>query len=207
MKRLPFLSLLLLVVLTPLAHAGVTVEVVPDDPGPYFGGESLGLDVWLYSEWPEDVWFRLVQLDFTDTDPALDLDPAFMFDYSSLFFGDAGWVEGSDDLPVPWTENTLLVAHPAYFLALPAGGSLHIGSIGLGLPDEDGTYRLDVLNADEPDPTFGATLGFFVGPVEEWRAYEGHITGGTYDFVVIPEPASLCFISIAALFLLRRRQG
>ena len=62
------------------ANAGVVVDLVPDQAGPYLGGESLTVDVWLQSEETSNVWLRMVQFDFTDTDPAIGLDDTFAFD-------------------------------------------------------------------------------------------------------------------------------
>ena len=39
-----------IVCVSSVVQAGVVVELVPDNPGPYFGGESLTVDVWLQSE-------------------------------------------------------------------------------------------------------------------------------------------------------------
>ena len=53
-----------------LARGQLVVELVPDNPGPYYGGETLTVDVWLHSEVGEDFRIHILRLDFTDTDPA-----------------------------------------------------------------------------------------------------------------------------------------
>jgi hypothetical protein len=132
------------------AEVAVVVELVPDNPGPYAGGEVLTVDVWLHSQVAFDAFLHTVQLDFSDTDPGLALDPTFTFDLSAIPI-DRGDYTTYPELPLPLVG----VEHfgpifPENMLPLPAGGSLHIGSFGLQLPTDLGIYRLDALNSDEP---------------------------------------------------------
>ena len=70
------------------AYGGAIVELVPDDPGPYYGGESLIVDFWVHNQESFDARLRRIQLDFTETNPELSLDTTFTFDFSSLSEGD-----------------------------------------------------------------------------------------------------------------------
>ncbi len=165
------------------ARAEVVVELVPDDPGPYSGGETLTVDVWFHSEVPSDSYLWTVRLDFSDSNGQLGLDPTFTFDLSSSIFPEDFGVY--PELPIPWTSNMLEYGCDPCRLQLPASGSLHVGSIGVNLPNEVGTYRLDVLNADDPDEAHGARIRIYPdGYRIEWRAFTGEITGGAYQFVV-----------------------
>lgn len=165
------------------ADVGVVVELVPDNPGPYEGGESLTVDVWVHNPVALDLHVFVVQLDFSDADQALVLDPTFAFDLSSSTVPDH--FQRDLGMPVPWVANRLEYACDACRLQLPAGGSLHVGSIGVQIPNDDGSYRLDALNADEADLAVGAQLSV---DSKFWRAFTGEITGGVYDFVVPPPP-------------------
>lgn len=197
------------------AEVKVLVEFVPDNPGPYATGESLSVDVWLHSEVSFDSYLWLVQLDFSDSDVQLVLDPTFTFDLSSSMFPE-DFHAVYPELPIPSAANTAEYICPACRLQLPAGGSIHIGSIGVNLPDEAGTYRLDVLNAQDPDGTHGAQV--VEGGSFWWRAFTGDITGGTFDFVVtapvIPTVSQwgiiamgLLLLVLGSLMIIRRTQG
>ena len=149
-------------------EAKVVVELVPDHPGPYQGDQSLTVDVWLHSQVSFDAHLWLVQLDFSDSDGQLLLDPTFTFDLSSSI-APADFDDVHPELPIPWAANTLLYICPECRLQLPAGGSLHIGSISVKLPTALGTYRLDVLNVDDPDENHGAWV--YVCGNLFWRAF------------------------------------
>ena len=145
------LATFLLLGSTAFGEVKVVVELVPDNPPPYVGGELLTVDVWLHSQTQSDFVLVLIQVDFTDSDPSPTLDPAFTFDFSSLGDQTNAYLDFHfPELPVPWTANLIMCFCPGLFLPFPAGGSLHIGSIGAQLPSAPGAYRLDLLNADEP---------------------------------------------------------
>lgn len=187
------------IAIAPVAKGEVVVELVPDNPGPYTGGESLTVDVWLHSEVPSDSYLWVVQLDFSDSDVQLVLDPTFTFDLSSSMFPE-DFHEVYPELPIPRAANTKEYICPECRLQLPAGGSLHIGNIGVRLPNEAGTYRLDVLNADDPDETHGAQI--VDRGASWWRAFTGEVTGGAYPFVVLAPIPTMSQWGIAAMGLL-----
>ena len=188
-------------------QAGVALEMVPDNPGPYFGGEPLTVDLWLNSNVDFDVLFKMIRFDFTQTDPDISLASVLAFDYSALPGLNFYWTY--PELPVPWTVMPLDCGCPGYYLPFPSGSMLHIGSIGLELPDDPGVYRIDALNADEPDEFLGAKIFTFGWPPDypqvTWRAFTGEITDGAYDFLVIPEPATLWLLVAGGVVVKLRR--
>jgi hypothetical protein len=202
----------LLVAFASVANAGmVEVELIPDNPGPYYGGESLTVDVWVHSQVDFDVGLRRVQFDFTDSDPALILGPTFEFDYSSIPDDIGGYIATtSPDMPVPWTANTLDLHYPPMYLQVGAGESVHIGMVALALSTVPGTYELDALNRDEGSTQFGArfTVVPLPGPAprEYWNAFTGQIQGDPYGFRVIPEPTGVVLVVLGGTVLLGARR-
>jgi hypothetical protein len=200
-------------------EVAVVVDLVPDNPGPYTGGEALTVDVWLHSEVSFDAYLDGVQLDFSDSDPGLSLDATFTFDLSAIPI-DRGDYTIIPELPVPHVG----VQHdgpisPENMLPLPAGGSLHIGSLGLQLPINHGVYRLDALNVAVPEEWLGAIIVTRLFPGGEfWRAFTGEITGGTFDFVVSDPPIptvsewglmvmTLLLLVVGSVTITRRRRS
>ncbi len=128
------------------AGVGVLLELRPDKVGPYLGGETITVEVILHSFSADDFTVERIQLDFSKTDTALALSPAFSFDLSGIPSGNSShWVIEAD-LPVPWTVGTFGCFCPTDFLAFPSGGALGIGTFDVTLPNEVGTYAVDVLN-------------------------------------------------------------
>lgn len=196
---------LLLIALSATARGAgeIVVELVPDPPGPYVGGETITVHFWLHSTVNYYAEFRFVQFDFRDSDLDLNLATEIEFDYSTLF-PPHGYTEGTRDgvnqldgpplLPVPYTSNRFLLfcppPCPSEYFSIPPNGSFHVASISAGLPTTPGSYRLDVINADDPASYSGAIFQLQEGiadPPPVWRANSGEITGGQLDFV-IPEP-------------------
>ncbi len=185
-----------------LETAGVVVELVPDNPGPYFGGESVTVDFWLQSQEGADVELRTVAFDFSETDSALTLDSTFEFDLSSVTSGAVYNVFA--ELPRPGIAFLPdFLTPPGFLLVLPAIDPLHIGSLALELPSMPGLYQVDALNADQPDLGMGGAR-FLLTNGTDWRAFDGEITGGVFDFVVIPEPGTLSLLVLGAAWLFSR---
>ena len=171
------------------AEVEVIIELVPDQPGPYGGAETVTVDVWLHSQVSFDAFLHVVQLDFSISDQALRLGETFQFDLSSIPKPQGDFSVGAA-MPVPLAG----IMHGGIvfqedLLLLPAEGSLHIGSLGVRLPATVGVYRLDALNRDTTDSILSAQIEakFFPGG-DHWRASEGDIAGGTFDFVVNGPP-------------------
>jgi len=190
------------------AGGQVVVELVPDNPGPYTGSESLTVDVWLHSQIDDDALLTVIQLDFTNTPPELSLDDSFTFDFSAIPEGDG--FASFPELPVPFAFESRGCWCPSFWLPLPAQGLQHIGSIGAVVPSEPGVYCLDALNADEPDSALclrGALIHSNVRPPDyliykEWRASNGDLTGGILDFVVSPPIPALSDVGLTVMMCL-----
>ena len=76
---------LLVCLAAPVAvQAGGILEVVPDDPGTYFPGESVSLEVWLHNQDTEAHELRLV---------SLDMSVATAMVYAIGWFATAGGIE------------------------------------------------------------------------------------------------------------------
>lgn len=69
--------ILTLTLVASTAYAGATIELVPEQPGPYFGGETVEVDV--YATVDSVVYLRLLQFDFSATEPALEFGENFDF--------------------------------------------------------------------------------------------------------------------------------
>jgi hypothetical protein len=173
-------SILLSLLCAAVCHGEVWIELIPSPPPPHYPGQVVTLDVYAHSEIPYDRYIKKVQLDFSDSNPLLSLGPTFVFDLSAA--GNPQDFTVSPALPVPWTQNLFEYGCDPCFLYLPALGVLHIGSVLAQLPAFVGVYRVDVLNAYDPDPSMGALIKAL--SIASWRAYTGEITGGTYDFFV-----------------------
>ena len=75
----------------------------------------------------------------------------------------------------------------------------------------DAIATLDVANAGDANIDFGGLLQFGWGvdeddPITNWRFNTGELSGGTYDIVTTPEPATLVLVVIGAVAGLRRRR-
>jgi hypothetical protein len=148
-------------VLSPIsiAYAGAVIDLVPTEPGPYLPEQHLDVQVFLTQEpGGEDVYLRLLQLDFRDTDPGITLDDTFRFDYSAQgVCVQNPALCGAQHLEFPELSRAPLVAtvylgyvhDPELQIGLPAEGTINVGSFGMTLPTQPGQYVLDVLNADE----------------------------------------------------------
>lgn len=190
------------------ASAQAVVELVPDPPGPYLPGQPITIHVWLHNQMGAgyEAWLRLVQFDFSQSSSAVLSNLTFAFDYTSVPGGDWGYEERHPSLPVPWTYNGLECVCPDIFFFLPAYGHLHVGSLTGVLPDSEGNYQLEALNAPFPIAfpwgTGGAILGLtsfainYLGASVEpqltndlyydlWSAFEGELTGAPLSLVVV----------------------
>ncbi len=206
----------MVVVCVPVARGGsvlydnaeAAVQLVPDTAGPYTVGQELTIDVWLRSGVNFEVMLNSIRLDFTRTHPALVLYSTFSFDFSSL--SPPIYYAVYPDLPAPSIVNQVGCYCGNYWLVLPRRSSLHIGSIGLTLPADVGVYRLDALNRTESNPALGARITGVRVPgltAVTWRALNGDIAGGYYNFRVVPEPATLALVILGVLGFAWGRRG
>ena len=166
---------------TPVA-GDVLVRLIPEVAGPYGGEEVVNVEVVFENQGAQLTGIRNIQIDFTDTDPGLFLPGLFNFTLGA---------PGGYDATMPvveWTAPT-----PSAYLTLDAGASLTVGNLDVRLPGTPGCYLLDAMNADEPNPAFGATLVW--GPVGAdivWRAFTGELTGGTLFMLIGTGGEELC---------------
>lgn len=198
-------SIVGLLSLSAAARGGAVLELVPSNPGPYFGGEALSVDLWLQSDLDRDIDVTVIQLDFQDTHPALGLDHEFRFDpafYIPLPGGFHYTIQ--PDLPIPVVAFTpLILLPPEWFVQLPATGRLHVGSIGVHLPEIVGSYAIDALNADETNLFQGGALINVGGAY--WLARDGALRGESLEFHIVPEPATIVLLAVGVLMLSRKR--
>lgn len=191
-----------------VAKAGAFIELVPDNTGPYSGGEEIAVDVVIRSDdtAPHDI--RFVQWDLSQTDDAIALADGFQWDFSTIIGDDFHLVEVRYPLPS-------IVVHdfhgqvPGYMLELPAMGSLRSGRVVMTLPTAQGDYALDVLNSANTSQWQGSILHFGFGGSDRVTFWRGDglgddlLTGGQFTFRIVPEPATVAFLAFAAGLLLQ----
>lgn len=185
------------------AFAGAMVDLRPDVAGPYVPGQVVNVDVWLVDTGDPvgNVQFRGLFLDFADT--GAGLAPAANFTWENPF----GIGAVFPALPNTSWVYPLATPNPLFQITLPEGGEVRLGDIDV---TTNATDTLDVMNADNADPNFGARADFGFGgagdPVTTWRAFSGELTGGTLEMVV-PEPGTLALLGLGAAAALRRRRN
>lgn len=187
---------------TTLAGARIDLRPAPPPNGAeYQVGDVFNVDVFMVDTGnPQgDINFRGLFLDFADSEgfsyPGMDATSGTQDDNQFR------WVSPFDICAcfpnLPGTSMVFPDVGPPWLPRLPDGGELLLGYLNVRLETVPAT--LDVMNDDEPDPTFGARADFGFGglndPVTTWRAYTGDITGGVH---VIPEPASLALLTLTA---------
>lgn len=220
--------LLAFVCISPVAHAGLRVTLVPSNPGPYDIADPASLNfnvdvmAQLDSNNPESVVFVLMRFDVADTDPALGLQGAPTHPQSKIgpiSFWDLSATANCQRDPVECGNyyfvdsnfddelvNLLLIlqieplAGDRFRLSQTA--STRLGVMELSLPAQPGVYQLDLLNADTDNPDRGARFTYGLGtpssPRGNYVASDGTITGGRHVFTVVPEPATLAILVVGA---------
>jgi hypothetical protein len=203
----PISIIVCVLLISSVARGGAFVELVPDNPGPYFGGETLNVDVLIHNEDAESHLLRLIQWDFSVSDPALTVGPSFDWNLSpaqrSLHVVES-------ELPRPGIAWGAEFPIPEFMVSLPASGLLNSGTVQLLLPPDLGVFRLDVFNASELNENLGGLIVFggHGSPTSRWRADgtgDGLLTGGMLDFHVIPEPATHLLCLTGLMFFARYR--
>jgi len=205
------------------ADAGAVVTLVPQDPGPYYGGETLTVDLTIEQSPPgSDIYLRGIQLDFNASAPELTLN-SFAFDFSAQQICQvvpalcgAGHV-----LFTSLTDNDRgsvaaifygTSLDPGNQIRLPGTGSITVGHINFTLPNVPGDYLLDAINLPGSiNPNRHEADGAFLAfdfPHQTWMAPEnlsqrgegggGQGSGGV-AFVVVPEPATLILLAFCGL--------
>ncbi|UCE59329.1 MAG: PEP-CTERM sorting domain-containing protein, partial [Phycisphaerales bacterium] len=161
----------------------------------------LTVDVNLMDTGVGEIDLRRVALDFTQSDPALSLDPRFSF----ACFYCLPYVK-FPELPLPSLTYTGTDPMPGFMLTLPAGGSVHLGSIGLTVPSSPwGGCILDVVNYGARSPNEGARFDFDFEHPTMLHSTTGEISGGILD-LGIPEPGTLSLLALGGIAVVRRRR-
>lgn len=188
------LAVLLLPVFGSLAHGGAVVELVPSNSGPYFGGESIAVDVWMTSDTAEPRLLDVARFDFENSDERVQLAPVLSFDFTTIPSGLNGYLT-FPELPRPATFQSFDCICPQHYIPLPSQEAVHIASLQVELPLEQGTYLIDALNAKSTGDELGARIEVIstkgLGEPDIWLAQAGQITDGRVALEVIPEPSSL----------------
>ncbi len=184
----------------PHTLAGIQIDLVPDHEGPYLPNETVTMDFWLSTQNPL-YYIETVRFDFRDTDESLVLSDQFEFDLNGIsFHPDWWWVWA--DMPVPIMFISVQVGcldgPPCAHIILPSTEPVHIGTLDVELPDNPGIFRLDAMNADESNWIAGG--GFIRHHSGQLHAYDGSLTGGIFDFWVVPEPSTLLLGILAVAF-------
>jgi hypothetical protein len=207
------LFLVAVLVFLPPAHgAWVDLELTADVPGPYMGGETLTVDFNVFDTGiagffdppVDECYLRGAFLDFSQSHAALTFDPEFAFDLPM----EGVYYATFPAMPYPSTAYASATPNPAFQATLPAGGSMHLGSIGVTLPTAAGTYFIDAVTPDPdgaggPD-NWGGRLNFG-HPDVLWFRWPEYVSGGTLALEVVPEPATLALLAMGGLAVLRRR--
>ncbi len=162
------------------AQGGLSVKLTPLSAPPYMPNQSVGVNVSLVNQAGTTLQIFGFQLDFTDTEPGLTLPPVFNF----------------IGLPPGSTNNTMPVVHwqvSAGGIFLAPNDERLVGTFPVGLPATSGTYTLDALNDDAPNPQYqglGAIATVFLPGtgILTWTAQAGQVVGGVHDFVLACEP-------------------
>lgn len=141
-----------------------------------------------------------------DNEEQPDGIPEFVFDFSTI---NPLLYSQLPNYPVATVIYVTFSRVPGYMLTLPTPPDPPLVA-GVGtviLPDLPGQYHIDALNADEFDNNLTTRLDFNFTSPSTWLANgrgEDLITGEPLVLTVVPEPASIFLLGVAALALLRR---
>lgn len=192
------------------ANAGATVALDASAANPVAPGAALSFDITaMMTEAPinPDVALRGMQLDYSNTDGSIGL-PA------SMDFSNPGGIYAEfEDLPIPASVWPLPNPILALMVVLQMDTPVLLGTVDVTAPaGQNVTATLDVANAGEANINFGGSLKFGFGvepgdPITDWRFNTGELSGGTYDIVTTPEPATLALVVFGAIAGLRRRRA
>ncbi len=212
------------VVISSSALAGLRIDlrpILPVPPGGYEPGADVHVNVFLVDTGNPHgaISFREIFLDFSDSPPWGDSDGTLTYpDPDGVgFLGENGFalINPACDigcfqpqLPYIFWVYPLSTPNPIFQITMPDNGEVQLGSFKANVGTAGGT--IDAMNADNPDPFFGAKLEFGFGgpgdPFTTWRAFTGELTGGVLELPVIPEPAScLLMASVLTMAIVARR--
>ncbi len=185
------LALGLFCLMARIGLAGATISLVPAHPGPYLGGESFTVDVLVSQDTGVLKLLRAIQLDFSDTDPALEVSvDSFERTEGHILDMDLGpdsFGPNTASMVYFFTDPSNLGPNPHVQINLPADGSaMKVATLNVTMPLRPGMYVLDVMNRDTVDVNLGAIVFFGFGlepndPVTILRPGAG-LPGGVWRF-------------------------
>lgn len=183
------------------ARADLFLSMTADDPGPYVGGETVNVDVFLENDGEGLMPMRVLQIDTANTDPALGIGD-FAFDTSSLI-DPSLYADFSGGTVTSLVYTSTL---PAEGLILEYGeGTNYVTTIPVTLPTDPGEYRFDIAHATAPDMNTGALFMWGFDPPQTAWAGSGVFPIQAIIFTV-PEPSLLVLCGAGSLVALRRRR-
>ncbi len=218
-------------------QAGVVVTLVPSAPGDYQAGQVITVDVLARIETATvapvpgapGARLRLAQFDTGASDSALGIAQAVTHTgigeeppFGEIQFWNFGTTSNCTGNPAACGENyfissvgdvlnatyTGLTSNAARQIALTTTDKV-VGVLQITMPDVNGTYLLDVLNAQatgEAGSKFQYGFGTGTDPTVNFSAAAGTVTGGQARFNVVPEPATLAMLGLGGLAAAFRRR-
>ncbi len=222
MAKLGLITLLMATASVAQATAGVQLDFVVNSGSllatagnmpPFTGGENLSVEVRV-SEPPSDAssFIRYAQLDFTNTNAALNVSN-FQWDFSeTASAGNGGLWAVSDNTPLPQAVFLLTSENQSVQWEIPdptAGGSgVLLATFDVQLPVTQGSYDLNVLLGDPNNSAVGGviTTGFTSGDLLTRTLNNNGLDGGALTFTVVPEPATLVLFGLAGTVTVIRRR-
>lgn len=159
------------------SSAEATIDIVPLLDGPYEPGELVDFDICVrrtsLASMPD---VRLIQFDFASMESALGEPIEFTFETSSI----------ADDLYRDFGFGTVynityegLSGLPGTILHFAGGGACSkAATFSLRMPDEAGTFVIDVVNENAPNFNTGALLQHGFIETASWWYGDGDLDGG-----------------------------
>ena len=197
-------SLILVLVLgvAPAANGQTWIELAPQTPGPYAPGASADVDVILHNMEGHAIQPRLMSLDWSHSDAALNLPSVFHFQLVPPLFSDAIYsrFEAMPKVDIIYAGTSPMLG---FILDIPHGSSHTLGTIHVGLPDAWGTYLLDALNPTAGDTYTGARVDYGFAAPTTLHSLHQNLEGGLVGLTVIPEPGTVGLLVSGGLLLNR----
>lgn len=199
--RLMFVSAVLMTAASGFVHAGARIDLRPTPASPLLPNSQTVVHVYIVDTGnPQgDILFRGIFWDFSDSNGTLNF-PTDEFDFDLAGSEDYAVFPELPQASIVWSKPIPPPAHSMY--VLPNNGEVYIGSVLVNVGALGGTLTL--MNADHPDPNFGARVDFGFGgagdPITTWRAFTGELTGGTLALSIGSAEGACCLETGSCLF-------